>query len=42
MEEAVRNELRDISDLKINTVSDFSNAAIKEIRNEIQVDISKR
>lgn len=29
MEEAVRNELRDISDLKINTVSDFSNAAFK-------------
>ena len=27
MEEAVRYELRDISDLKINTVSDFSNAA---------------
>lgn len=29
MEEAVRYELRDISDLKINTVSDFSNAAFK-------------
>ena len=29
MEEAVRNELSDIADLNINTVSDFSNAAFK-------------
>lgn len=29
MEEAVRNELKDIAGLKINTVSDFSNAAFK-------------
>ena len=29
MEEAVRNELKEIAGLKINTVSDFSNAAFK-------------
>ena len=37
MDEAVRNELRDISSLHINTVSDFSNAAFKGLVEMINI-----